>query len=154
MHLATLILGSPAIKYSLSISSGQSINLDTPYLLKLKKPSSGHKKARHQGGLFDNQSVVVRRVLTATHCSTEALVETLDAATGGRLLLLAGVERVTLRADVDMEIFAGRGADRMGRATGTGRRDFLVFGMNRLFHREASLCGVPPPDLLPGTVHG
>ena len=39
---------------------------------------------------------------------TEALVEALDATTGSRLLLLAGIEGVAVRAHIQRKVMPGR----------------------------------------------
>src|SRR6478736_5075717 len=57
------------------------------------------------------------------------------AATGVEDLLLAGVERVALRADVGRDLAGGRGAaGREGVATGAGDRGLHVVGVKVLLH--------------------
>ena len=75
-------------------------------------------------------------LLTALHCGAETLVEALYAAAGGRLLLLAGVERVAVGANVQREVMARRGANGKALAAGTGGSDRVVFRVDTLFHLE------------------
>jgi hypothetical protein len=72
--------------------------------------------------------------VSALDGSTETLVEALDAATGGSLLLLAGVERVALGAHVQREGLLGSGTDFVLRAAGAGCGLALVVRMDTLFH--------------------
>lgn len=79
---------------------------------------------------------VVSSYLAAFHCGAKALVEALYAAAGGRLLLLAGVERMAVGAYVQREVAAGRGTDGKVLAAGAGGGDRVVFRVDTLFHLE------------------
>lgn len=82
---------------------------------------------------------MLRRVQSVTlDGSAETLVEALDTATRGRLLLLASVKRMAIGADINRKILASGSADFVSGAAGTGRRDFRVIRMDTFFHREAS----------------
>ena len=81
-HLPQLMAEAPAITHSLSQA--------TTGLVPTKNPP-------RRAGFLTGRRTPGR---SALECSTETLVEALDATTGGRLLLLAGVEGVALGADV------------------------------------------------------
>src|ERR1035438_9842230 len=71
---------------------------------------------------------------------TEALLEAGDAATGVEDLLLAGVERVASRTDLNVNGAAGRGAP--GSETvpaATGHRGDVVLGVNVCLHDNSCL---------------
>src|SRR6266704_7126418 len=65
----------------------------------------------------------------------EPLLEPRDAATGVQDLLLARVERVAVRADLDVDRAVGRGAPRGERVpAATGHRRDVVLGVNVSLH--------------------
>jgi hypothetical protein len=69
------------------------------------------------------------------------LAETIDAAAGVENFLLASVERMAVRAHLDMQLLAKRRARRKRVAATADNLHFGVFGMNVRFHDE-TLCGV------------
>ena len=66
-------------------------------------------------------------------------LELLDSSLGIKDLLFAGEERMTLRADVEMDVFACR-ARCKGFAARADHFDFLVIRVNACFH-------VLPPEM-------
>jgi hypothetical protein len=81
----------------------------------------------------------------AVHCSltlgaatTEPLVETVNAATAVHDLLFAGIERVALRTDINMKIFAACRTGLYGVATTAGGGNGLVLGMDICFHKHVA----------------
>lgn len=68
--------------------------------------------------------------------STEALLEGFNASAGINDLLLAGIERVALRADVDIKIMTDSAADLEGIAAGALDVHFFVLRMDILFHLD------------------
>jgi hypothetical protein len=66
-------------------------------------------------------------------------LELLDSSLGIKDLLFAGEERMTLRADVEMDVFACR-ARYKGFAARARHFDFLVLRVNACFH-------VLPPEM-------
>src|SRR5262245_52123866 len=89
-----------------------------------------HAAEASAGGLFPALAVLA--------------VETLDAASRVDQLLLAGEERVTRRADLDVDGIGGR-ARLDDIATGTHDTNRLVARMNTLFHGEARGSNTAPP---------
>src|SRR5665809_127061 len=78
-----------------------------------------------------------------------ARLEAGDAATGVEDLLLAGVERVALRADVGRDLAAVHGAPGLERwATGAGDRGLDVLGVKVLLHRVLLEVGAGPDRAL------
>ena len=77
-----------------------------------------------------------RGLFTAGHrLRTELLGEALDAAFGVDQLLPAREERVTVRADFEMQLLLGR--SRLPRRTaGAPCLDLIIFGMNGFLHDE------------------
>ena len=63
----------------------------------------------------------------------ETLVETINASTGVNQLLLAGIERVALGADLNADVLLG-GAGRKDVATGTANGSLFVIGMDTFLH--------------------
>src|SRR5262245_35992055 len=88
-----------------------------------------HAAEASAGGLFSALAVLA--------------VETLDAARRVDQLLLAGEERVTRRADLDVDGIGGR-ARLDDIATGTHDTNGLVARMNTLFHGEGRVCNTGP----------
>jgi hypothetical protein len=78
----------------------------------------------------------VRKGSAALDSSTETLVEALYTATGGRLFLLTGVERVAVGAHVQGKILTRRGAHLEAGTAGTVGGDRVVIRMDTLFHLE------------------
>lgn len=60
--------------------------------------------------------------------------EALHAASGVNQLVFAGKERVAMRTNFNVEIFANGGCGLNGMTTGTSDCDFVQFRMNALFH--------------------
>ena len=65
---------------------------------------------------------------------TVALVEAVDTSRGINELLLAGKERVAVRADFDVQVLAQRRAGPEGVPAGTDHRDLVVIRMYFSFH--------------------
>ena len=63
----------------------------------------------------------------------ESLVETINTSTGVNQLLLAGIERVALGADLNADVLLG-GAGRKDVATSTANRGLFVIGMDTFLH--------------------
>ena len=64
---------------------------------------------------------------------TESLVETINTSTGVDQLLLAGVERVALGADLNTDLLlSGAGCEHV--ATGATDRSLFVVGMDAFSH--------------------
>ena len=85
---------------------------------------------RHAGDM------AIRLGLAALNSSAETLVETLYAATSGRLLLLTSVERVAVRAHIQREVLTrGRTYLESGAARTAGG-DRVVIRVNTLSHFE------------------
>ena len=95
-----------------------------------------HEKPASKGGFHSHAAS--KNVSATLDGGTETLVEALDTATRGRLLLLAGIEGMAVGANVDGEILVSGSAHLVGGAAGTGRSDLLVIRMDTFFHREAS----------------
>ena len=74
----------------------------------------------------------------AEHSKT--LVESFDASAGINNLLFAGIERVALRADFDIDIVTCSRADLEFVAAGATYVDFLVLRMNILLHLDLNAC--------------
>ena len=64
---------------------------------------------------------------------TKSLVEPINASTGVNQLLLAGIERVALGADLNADVLLG-GTSRKDVATGTANRSLFVIGMDTFLH--------------------
>ena len=64
---------------------------------------------------------------------TKSLVETINTSTGVDQLLLAGVERVALRADLNTDLLLGRTGCENVAASAADRRLFVV-GMDAFSH--------------------
>jgi hypothetical protein len=63
----------------------------------------------------------------------ESLVEPVNTSTGVNQLLLAGIERVALRADFNSDVLLG-GTGRKDVATGAANRGLFVIGMDTFLH--------------------
>ena len=63
----------------------------------------------------------------------ESLVETINTSTGVNQLLLAGIERVALGADLNSDVLIGR-TGRKDVATGTADRGLFVLRMDAFSH--------------------
>ena len=70
---------------------------------------------------------------TSRLLQAESLVEPIDASTGVDQLLLAGIERVALGADLNTDVLL-RGAGRKDIATGTANGGLFVIGMDTFLH--------------------
>ena len=68
--------------------------------------------------------------------STEALLEGFNASAGINDLLLAGIERVALRADVDVKIMTDSAVDLESIAAGALDVHFFVLRMDILFQLD------------------
>ena len=66
----------------------------------------------------------------------EAAPETLHTSAAVQNLLLAGVERMAVRADFQVNVFTQSRSRLNHVPAAAGCRDFLVFGMNVGLHRE------------------
>ena len=64
---------------------------------------------------------------------TKSLVETINTSTGVNQLLLAGIERVALGADLNADVLLS-GAGRKNVATGTANGGLFVIGMDTFLH--------------------
>ena len=80
----------------------------------------------------------VRNLLFA---QIETLFKAVHASAGINQLLLAGVERMALVANLDVDLLL-RGAGRERVAAGTGDHRFLVLRMDALFHLYSPLSGL------------
>ena len=65
--------------------------------------------------------------------NAESLVETVNTSTGVNQLLLAGIERVALGADFNLDVLLG-GTGRKDVATSTTDRGLFVSGMDAFLH--------------------
>ena len=63
----------------------------------------------------------------------KSLVEPINTSTGVNQLLLAGIERVALGADLNADVLLG-GASRKDVATGTANGSLFVVGMDTFLH--------------------
>ena len=63
----------------------------------------------------------------------ESLVETINTSTGVNQLLLAGIERVALGADLNTDVLLGRTSSK-DIATGTANGGLFVIGMDTFLH--------------------
>ena len=63
----------------------------------------------------------------------KTLVETVNTSTGVNQLLLAGIERVALGADLNTNVLLGRAGSKSV-ATGTADRGLFVLGMDTFLH--------------------
>ena len=63
----------------------------------------------------------------------ETLVEAIDTSTGVNQLLLAGIERVALGADLNTNVLLGRTSGKSV-ATGAANRGLFVLGMDTFLH--------------------
>ena len=75
-----------------------------------------------------------RHFRSARRAGGVLLSELIDATGGVHHLLLAGVERMAVGADFDLQVVSQRRARREDIAAAAGDRHFLVFRMNRRFH--------------------
>ena len=73
------------------------------------------------------------RILSVFLLQAEALVEAINTSTGVNQLLLAGIERVALGADLNTNVLLS-GASRKDIATGTADRGLFVLGMDTFLH--------------------
>ena len=64
---------------------------------------------------------------------TKSLVETINTSTGVNQLLLAGVERVALGADLNADVLLS-GTGRKDVTTSTANRGLFVIGMDTFLH--------------------
>ena len=76
---------------------------------------------------------VPKTVQTQFLLQTKSLVETINTSTGVDQLLLAGVERVALGADLNADVLLG-GTGRKDVATGTADGSLFVVGMDAFSH--------------------
>ncbi len=75
------------------------------------------------------------RRLAESLVHTKTLLESVYASAGVNKLLLTGVERVTLGANLDSDVFlCGTGLDNIAASTGNG--SLLIVGMNTLLHEQ------------------
>ena len=72
-------------------------------------------------------------VRTSLLLQAETLVEPINTSTGVNQLLLAGIERVALGADLNSDVLLG-GASRKDIATGAANRSLFVIGMDTFLH--------------------
>ena len=70
---------------------------------------------------------------TSLLLQAKTLVEPINTSTGVNQLLLAGIERVALGADLNADVLLG-GAGRKDVATGTANRGLFVLGMDTFLH--------------------
>ena len=63
----------------------------------------------------------------------KTLVEAINTSTGVNQLLLAGIERVALGADLNTNVLLG-GASRKDVATSTADRGLFIFGVDTFLH--------------------
>ena len=70
---------------------------------------------------------------TSLLLQAETLVETINTSTGVNQLLLAGIERVALGADLDTDVLLG-GTGGKDVATSTANRGLFVIGMDTFLH--------------------
>lgn len=72
--------------------------------------------------------------MSSSSARAKTLLEAIYTAAAVYGLLLAGKERMAVRADVNIEVFAQGGTGLYGVATATSRFHVLVTGMNFSFH--------------------
>jgi hypothetical protein len=72
-------------------------------------------------------------VRTLLLLQAETLVEPINTSTGVNQLLLAGIERVALGADLNTDVLLG-GTSRKDIATSTTDRSLFVIGMDTFLH--------------------
>lgn len=85
--------------------------------------------------------------------TSETLLEAVNSSTRIDNFLLAGVERVTLRAHFDADVFRQCRASFNYGSTAACGCDRLVFRLDIRLHVFASMMRTPPPDLVPSTAH-
>ena len=92
---------------------------------------SQHRQSfRHKKTKSPHYDHAVRTLLLL---QAKTLVETINTSTGVNQLLLAGIERVALGADLNADVLLG-GAGRKDVATGTANRGLFVLGMDTFLH--------------------
>src|SRR6516225_4379954 len=107
----------------------------------------GRATSRDPGGWISARGLVLA-VLLAGWRLAEALLETGHAAAGVEDLLLARVERVTVRAHFDVNRPAGGGAPGgKGVPAATGHRGGLVLGVDVSLHDNSCLAVAGSPCL-------
>jgi hypothetical protein len=94
-----------------------------------KKSAASERRRRFSGWDIDR--------LALGSPATETLLEAIDTTTGIQDLLLAGVERVALRTNINVNIFAHSRARLDHIATTTGGRNVLIFRVYIVFHCSA-----------------
>ena len=72
-------------------------------------------------------------VRTSDLLQAKSLIEPINTSTGVNQLLLAGIERVALGADFNLDVLLG-GTGRKDVATSTANRRLFVFGMDTFLH--------------------
>jgi len=90
--------------------------------------------------------------LFASDTAAKTLLEFVYTATGARLLLLTGIERVTAGTYVQVHVltFGGTSGDYVAAAAGSSH--WAVLWMDICFHWVSPSChSVPPLDLVPST---
>ena len=75
----------------------------------------------------------MRNYVSIQLLQVEALVETVNTSTGVNQLLLAGIERVALGADLHADVLLG-GTGSKGVATGAADGGLFVVGMDAFSH--------------------
>lgn len=91
---------------------------------------TGETRGRSRAGARDQKLLIsglIRRLAVTSF-------ELSDPAAGIKNLLLAGVEGVAVRADVDLQVLAHGRARLEGIAASAGNVDLGVFGMDGRFH--------------------
>ena len=73
------------------------------------------------------------RISSVFLLQAEALVEAINTSTGVNQLLLAGIERVALGADLNTDVLLG-GTGRKDVTTGTANGSLFVIGMDTFLH--------------------
>ena len=73
------------------------------------------------------------RILSVFLLQAEALVEAINTSTGVNQLLLAGIERVALGADLNTNVLLGRTGSK-DIAAGTADGGLFVLGMDTFLH--------------------
>ena len=95
--------------------------MDNSYLIEICKQN---KKIR---------TTNVMRKFSVFLLQAEALVEAINTSTGVNQLLLAGIERVALGADFNLDVLLG-GASRKDIAASTTNGRLFVIGMDTFLH--------------------
>lgn len=102
--------------------------------------TAGTKKRQPAGAMaLRHTAVDCDKVLTLDAATAKTLVETINAAAAVDDFLLAGIKRVALRTDVDMEIFTARRTRLNSVSTTAGRSYGNVLGVYICFHYKVLL---------------